>query len=193
MEKAILRAPVAGNMTVLANKFGKAFVEQDFTLPSGKPLKGGFVFMDSSSLNPVIVLPVTGKGEVVVVRQFRYCANEFIAELPGGCGTQEESAEDILRRELLEETGYEAGTLVRLGHPMWFEPVATRCRYHPYLALGCRQVAEPAPDEIEIMEIRLVPLGVWIAACTNGEVTDDKSVAVTMRALSHLGYLVTLG
>ena len=61
------------------------------------------------------VVPVTEDGNVILVRQYRYPFAEVMLEIPAGKLDANEAPADCARRELLEETGYEAAELVSLG------------------------------------------------------------------------------
>ena len=65
------------------------------------------------------VLPVLGHREdsdpdVLLLRQYRYAAGGVIYEVPAGIVEPGESWEECARRELEEEAGFRAGTLVKL-------------------------------------------------------------------------------
>lgn len=54
----------------------------------------------------VIVLAVTEKNEIILVRQFRPALNQYTLELPCGSIDPAESPQEAAVRELHEETGY---------------------------------------------------------------------------------------
>jgi ADP-ribose pyrophosphatase len=54
----------------------------------------------------VVVLPLTDKKEVVLVRQYRHPTGEILLELPAGKRDQGEEPLTCARRELEEETGF---------------------------------------------------------------------------------------
>lgn len=56
----------------------------------------------------VVVLPHLPDGRVVLVRQYRYAARQWLWELVAGGMERGETARQAARRELLEETGYRA-------------------------------------------------------------------------------------
>lgn len=64
----------------------------------------------------VNVLAVTKSGLIPLVRQYRAAIDRYTLELPGGLCEQDETLEDTVRRELLEETGCHANErIVSLG------------------------------------------------------------------------------
>ncbi len=106
----------------------------------------------------VMVLPLTAAREVVMVRQYRHGIERVCLELPGGLiDPQDPSPREAAGRELLEETGFAADRIVRLGacYPL---PAVLSHKGRFYLATGACQVREPEPDPGEDIEIVRVPL-----------------------------------
>jgi ADP-ribose pyrophosphatase len=62
-----------------------------------------------------IVFPLTGEGEVVLVRQYRPAIERVELGLPAGLVEDGEEPEKAARRELSEETGYAGGEWESLG------------------------------------------------------------------------------
>ncbi|PKK84783.1 MAG: ADP-ribose pyrophosphatase [candidate division Zixibacteria bacterium HGW-Zixibacteria-1] len=62
----------------------------------------------------VAIVPVIDDA-VIMVRQFRMAIDREILEIPAGKIDPGEKPEDCARRELEEETGYKAGTLIPAG------------------------------------------------------------------------------
>ncbi len=63
----------------------------------------------------VSVVALTPGRELLLVRQYRPVVQRYTLELPSGHVEPLERPEDAARRELLEETGFEAGPLELLG------------------------------------------------------------------------------
>jgi len=57
------------------------------------------------------IIPFVSEGEILMVRQFRYALGRETLEIPAGKVDPGEGPEACARRELLEETGYEAGRI----------------------------------------------------------------------------------
>lgn len=72
-------------------------------------------FYRIESPNGVLVLALTNDGEIILVRQFRHAIGSSTLEFPAGSIEVGETPEEAAARELLEETGYRAGTLRLLG------------------------------------------------------------------------------
>ena len=107
--------------------------------------------------NWVNVIPLTSDEQVVMIEQWRHGTRTIELETPGGLMDEGETPEVCGRRELLEETGYEAEKFVHLGsvHP---NPAIQSNTQHYLLATGCHEIGEPQLDHAEDIAVRLVPL-----------------------------------
>ncbi len=105
----------------------------------------------------VNVIPVTPEKEVVLIRQYRHGLREVTLEIPGGLVEDSDSSLEAARRELREETGYEAAEMVLLGrvHP---NPAFLNNRCMTYLARDVHPVGRQELDDKEDIEVLLEPL-----------------------------------
>lgn len=121
-------------------------------------------------------------GSVLLVRQNRHAVGEDLLEIPAGkLDVPGESPVDCARRELTEETGYEAGSLAPLG-AFWTSPGLTDERCHLFLATGL--VPEgPVPDHDDGEPITIEWLPVSDAVAVIGTRIVDMKTALGIALL----------
>jgi ADP-ribose pyrophosphatase len=107
----------------------------------------------------VVVAAVTAAQEMLLVRQYRPAVEAYTLELPSGHIDIGETPESTARRELLEETGYEAGSLELLG---CLRPDTGRLanRLWCYFARDVQIAANPVPEEPGVERI-VCPSADW--------------------------------
>lgn len=135
----------------------------------------------------VVVIPVLEDGRLLFENQYRYPLRRDFLELPAG---KIDAGEEILTtatRELLEETGYEAGEWRYLGvmHPCIGYSDE---RIEIFLAGNLRKVAEPSLDHNEFLDVLTMTLDDAVAAVRDGRITDAKTVTALFwaeKVLSH--------
>lgn len=125
----------------------------------------------------VNVIPVTPEGQLVFVRQYRHGTGAVSLEIPGGIIDPEDaSPARAARRELVEETGYDTGTLLHLG-TVAPNPALQNNRCHCYLALNARPTHAPALDQTEDIETTLVDPDEVPGLILSGQVSHALVVA----------------
>jgi ADP-ribose pyrophosphatase len=127
------------------------------------------------------VLPFVDDDHVVLVRQYRYVQRENHRwEMPTGGVRPGESLEEAAQRELMEEAGYRANTLVHVNSYYTSKSV---CDETAHLYIGRDLVAvSAAPDETEFMETAVFPFDDvlrWVQTC---EIRDSMTVIAVLCA-----------
>jgi ADP-ribose pyrophosphatase len=162
----------------------KAIMRQDFRFPDGT-VREFYLFTSRRGLS-VLVFPVTAKGEVVLLNQWRPGACRCVLEVPGGSLEKGQSVRAAAAKELLEETGYRAGRLLPLPS-FWADPTNYSVAFLPFLALDCRKVQRPMPEASELLETKKMPLKRWLAHINKkNAINDGKTLALTLLAMPHL-------
>jgi 8-oxo-dGTP pyrophosphatase MutT (NUDIX family) len=102
------------------------------------------------------VIAETENGELVFIWQYRHGTDELSLEIPGGVIDPGEEPIEAARRELLEETGYQAESfsLLSVVEP---NPALQGNRCHTYLARAAKPTGTTAFDDLEDLETLLVP------------------------------------
>ena len=132
----------------------------------------------------VNIIGLTPASEVVMVRQFRFGTRDVTLEIPGGLIDPGESPLTAARRELREETGYEAERWTPLGS-IAPNPAVQRNRLYCFLAEGCGVVGELQQDPGEDIEVVLQPLADVKALLASGAISHAL-VAVAFQKLDLL-------
>ncbi len=150
----------------------------DALLPNGKPCKREVC----EHVGGVGVLPIDENRMVTLVRQYRYPYETTTLEIPAGKMDQgPENVENCGRRELSEETGLVAGTMIPMGE-IWPSPGFMDERLHLFCAKELTQ-GEVHPDEDEFVEIVRMPFEELCQRIASGEIHDAKTVAAIGKAL----------
>lgn len=132
-------------------------------------------------LHPGGVVIVAQKGEkVLLVRQYRYAVSQAMYELPAGKLEYGEDPFEAAKRELHEETGYEAEDWESLG---FIHTTAGICNEKLYLFKAkVSDFVGQNPDENEIIDYFEFDKTEVFDMIKRGEINDAKTLCGLMRA-----------
>jgi 8-oxo-dGTP pyrophosphatase MutT (NUDIX family) len=133
-------------------------LEQDERAAAGPA--GTYVAMTAPDW--VMVIPVLGE-DFLLVRQWRHAARQLTTEFPGGVRDGDEDPAGTAARELLEETGFRAGKLTRLGSCSP-NPALFANTFHCYLAEDLIPTGEQHLDADELLNCERRPIREVVAA-----------------------------
>jgi len=130
------------------------------------------------------VFALTDNNKVILLRNYKHGFGRVCYSFPGGIMHRDENALEAARRELLEETGYEAPDWLHLGS---FVPHSNYgCgKFNFYLAHHARQVRPPDSGDLEEMDLSLLDMDEVVTALKTGEIVSMSGAALVGLASLH--------
>ncbi|EKF49844.1 nudix hydrolase [Thermosipho africanus H17ap60334] len=129
----------------------------------------------------VAVVPILDDNKVVLVKQFRYPIGKQLLEIPAGkFDFKDEDPLECAKRELKEETGFDAKDYLYLGY-IHTTPGFSNEVIHLYLARNLES-GQSNPDEDEIIDVEIEDFNTVLQKCISGEITDAKTIAGIFKA-----------
>ncbi len=156
------------------------FATEGLTLPNGRNTEMAFIRHPGSTA----VVPLLDDLTVVMEVQYRHPVGEYLLEIPAGTLTSGEAPLDCARRELKEETGYEAKEFVKLGK-IHIIPAYSDEVIHVYIARGLTLSRQDLDDD-EIIEVVNYPFKQALRMVDEGRITDALTVLSLQMAWNRL-------
>ena len=155
--------------------------EEEVDLPNGKTIRQSWI-----NHNPTVAIAaINDKNELILIKQYRTAVKKNLLEIPAGSlDNLEESPAVCAQRELAEETGFQAKTLVKL-----FEGylLPGYCNEYMYFFLAQDLFSAPlTPDEDEFIETIPTTFSQAQELLKNGEIIDAKTVLGIILAENYL-------
>ena len=148
-------------------------VRRDLCIRPGDEVEHDFYCIEAPDW--INIIPLTTRREVVMIEQYRHGTNEVTLEIPGGMVDEGETPRETARRELMEETGYEAGEVLLLGRTRP-NPAIQNNWIHTFLAPDTIFRRAPVFESTEHTVVRLVPLAQIPALISDGTITHSLVV-----------------
>jgi ADP-ribose pyrophosphatase len=126
----------------------------------------------------VVVLAVDDSQSiprVLLERQYRHAAQDYLWELPAGRIDPGENELKAAKRELIEETGYRADRWRRILK-FYASPGFVAETMSVFMATGLRE-GKAEPEDDEIIYKRLVPLPTAVNMILKGTIRDAKTIS----------------
>ncbi len=145
-----------GKKTLLCRTRIADITEVEHTSPEGK--SSPFIVIDAPDW--VITVPLYRKDNAdffLMVKQWRHGASQLSIEFPGGVINNGETPEEGAERELLEETGFKARSLIHLAS-ISPNPAIMSNQVHFFAALDLENTRKVNLDDDEYLECLIEPV-----------------------------------
>jgi ADP-ribose pyrophosphatase len=119
--------------------------------------------------------------QVILIRQYRHATGQELLEIPAGTLHAGEDPRECAIRELEEEAGYLASTMIERAR-FWTTPGFTTEFMYLYEATDLTKT-QINPDEDEVIEVDIVSRVEALRLIENGQVQDAKSILGLLRIL----------
>ena len=154
-------------------------------LPDGQLIDDYYVLEYPGWVNAIAL---TEDEKVILIRQYRHGAEEVMLELPGGCIDPGETPEEAVRRELLEETGYEFDSIEPLG-TVYANPSTSGNITSGFLAKGGRRTGEQHLDSREEIDVLIVSFEEFLQLAQDNKFPHALHVSTIFYGLLKLNKL----
>lgn len=144
------------------------------------------LFDRGNSVSGIVLIKdkdVTVEDKIVMVRQYRAGADQYLLDLPAGMVNEGEDPNDAIVREVMEETGFDYVTKQHLRH-LVLSPGSYTEETDIFLFTTTMDLKREAGggrfEESEEIEVIYVPVSEVISAMRRGKVVDAKAVVALM-------------
>lgn len=157
----------------------RSIIKRTFELPNGKTMDYDIV----AGGNFASIAALTKDEQVLLVKQFRPGPERVLMSNPSGYIDLNENPEVAAKRELLEETGYQA-------EEVFFKKIVTLPygvgSQYCFVATGCEKIQEQRLDDSEFIEVVTMTLPDFKAKLRDANDLDLYNLTAGYLLLDHL-------
>jgi ADP-ribose pyrophosphatase len=115
------------------------------------------------------------KDKVILIRQFRFAINKEIWEIPAGMLRKGEKPEVGAKRELKEETGYEARKIKKIGE-FYFTPGHSNEYMYLFLTRELKKGEQSLEKGEKIKEVKIFSKKEVLKMIKSRKIVDAKTI-----------------
>ncbi|MEI4770835.1 NUDIX hydrolase [Psychrobacillus sp. FJAT-51614] len=138
-------------------------------LPDGQVINNYYVHEYADWVNAIVI---TKENKLVLVKQYRYAAEDFFLEIPAGKPEGDEKYEKAILREVREETGYITEKKPILIGEFYVNPATQTNKVVTFLLEDSYKAFEQELDTTEYIDVQLVDINQIEAMISNGEINQ---------------------
>lgn len=160
-------------------------------LPNGRIIRDYYVNEYSDWVNAIVL---TKHNELVFVEQYRHAGKELFVEVPAGNIENDETHEEGIVREVMEETGYISDHQPILLGEFMVNPAKQTNKIKTFLILDAIKEKEQNLDETEDINIHLFDFDTFSCMLRRGSVNTQLFTAhAYFMAKDYLTYRKNIG
>lgn len=154
-----------------------------YRLNNGKEIIREKIVKNNKDGSAVIIVPVTKENQMVIAVEPRVNTKETVGiGFPAGYIEKNESVVEAAKRELQEETGYQAEEFTELGHGFYQDEGCYSAYNHIVLATGCVKVSNQMLDKDEFIHYSLCTIAEAYEMLDNGIIKGGNSQLALLNA-----------
>ncbi len=131
------------------------------------------------------IVALDEKQNILLKKEYRYCYDEDLIEIPAGIFEEGETASRVAERELLEETGYASKDWMYLGKYVESSAKLTN-HMHIFFAENCKKISAQKLDATEDVELIVVPFQDAVDMVMHGQIVCQGSCYAILRVAKIL-------
>jgi ADP-ribose pyrophosphatase len=185
----MIKSKSKSNFENLKNLFNGNFLHikgKELTLPNKKRINVEFVEHNGA----VMIIPFLNDKELVMIKQYRPCINDYLYEFPAGTiekihdKNKFESPLDCAKREIIEEINFSAEKWRELGY-IYLAPGYSTEKLYIFKAENLKTDTSLEKDEEEFIEIRFFSKTKILNLFKKNLINDAKTII----GLTYIGWL----
>ncbi|WP_341525358.1 NUDIX hydrolase [Nostoc sp. UHCC 0302] len=136
------------------------------------------ILVKPDSTRGVVILPIY-QQKVLLIRHFRHATRSWHLEIPRGFGEKDSSSEENTQRELMEEIGAEANSLVSIGEMHVNTGISSEC-----VELFFADIKSVGEFDVKegITQLLTIEVSEFERMISDNEITDSFTIAAYTRA-----------
>lgn len=152
-------------------------------LPDGQVIENYYVNEYADWVNAIVL---TKENKIVLVKQYRYAAQDFFLEIPAGKAEEDEAYEDAILREVREETGFISDEKPLLLGEFYVNPATQTNKVITFLIIDAFEAFDQELDPTEFIDVHLVDLHDMEAMIATGEINQLFTVSAYYMSKSRI-------
>jgi len=166
---------------VYENKFFK-ITEESYKKKNGEMVKEYYTVHRPDA---VIIAAFTQDKDIILIRQYRNAVKSESIEIPAGFMEPKEKPLQAAKRELMEETGFKAKKLIKIGETFANASMLSN-HVHFFIAFDCEKAGPQHLDQNEEIEVKITS---WKKALTLLKKSDIMDIGSSLGIMLAKEYL----